>query len=72
MDWEGIIKVIQSLGFPIACVVAMFFMWQREVESHKEEMREMRESIEEQNKATVTALNNNTQMLQKILTKIGE
>ena len=72
MDWEGIIKVIQSLGFPIACVVAMFFMWQREVESHKEEMREMRESIEEQNKATVTALNNNTQMLQKIMTKIGE
>ena len=72
MDWEGIIKVIQSLGFPIACVVAMFFMWQREVESHKEEMREMRESIEEQNKATVTALNNNTQMLQRIMTKIGE
>ena len=72
MDWEGVIKVIQSLGFPIACVVAMFFMWQREVESHKEEMREMRESIEEQNKATVTALNNNTQMLQKIMTKIGE
>lgn len=72
MDWDGIVKAIQSLGFPIACVVAMFFMWQREVESHKEEMREMRESIEEQNKATVTALNNNTQMLQKILTKIGE
>ena len=72
MDWAGIIDAIKGLGFPIACVVAMFFMWQKEVESHKEEMKEMRQSMEETTKATVEALNNNTQILNKILVKLGE
>ena len=72
MDWAGIIDAIKGLGFPIACVVAMFLMWQKEVESHKTEMAEMRKSMEEQNRATTEALNNNTMILQKILTKLGE
>lgn len=72
MDWAAIVDAIKSLGFPVACVVAMFLMWQKEVESHKAEMTEMRKSMEEQNKATVDALNNNTQILNKILTKLGE
>lgn len=72
MDWAGVIDAIKGLGFPIACVVAMFLMWQKEVESHKQEMSEMRKSMEEQNKATTEALNNNNLILQKILTKLGE
>ena len=72
MDWAGIIDAIKGLGFPIACVVAMFLMWQKEVESHKQEMAEMRKSMEEQNRATTEALNNNNTILQKILTKLGE
>ena len=72
MDWAGIIDAIKGLGFPIACVVAMFMMWQKEVESHKQEMEEMRKSMEEQNRATTEALNNNNTILQKILTKLGE
>lgn len=72
VDWGGITQVIQSLGFPIACVVAMFVMWQREVEAHKAEVDAMNQRIDEMAKATVTALNNNTTILQKILTKIGE
>lgn len=72
MDWTGIIDAIKGLGFPSACVVAMFMMWQKEVESHKQEMEEMRKSMEEQNRATTEALNNNNTILQKILTKLGE
>lgn len=72
MEFDAIITAIQSLGFPIACVIAMFLMWQKEVQSHKEEMTEMRVSMEEQNRATVEALNNNTQILNRILTKLGE
>lgn len=72
MDWDGIVKIVQSLGFPVACVVAMFCMWQREVASHKEEIESMRNTVEEQSKATVEALNNNTQVLNRILQKIGE
>lgn len=72
MEWDSLVTAIQSLGFPIACVVAMFLMWQKEVNSHKEEMLEMRNSIETQNKATIEALNNNTIMLNKIMVKLGE
>ena len=72
VEWDVIVTAIQSLGFPIACVIAMFLMWQKEVNSHKEEMTEMRKSMEEQNKATVDALNNNTQILNRILSKLGD
>lgn len=69
---QDIISIIQSLGFPIACVVAMFVMWQREVQSHDEEMEKMRATLETQSKATTDALNNNTQVLTRILERIGE
>lgn len=72
MEWETVIQAVQSLGFPIACVIAMFAMWQREVTSHKEEMESMRQTMEEQNRATIDALNNNTNVLNRILQKIGE
>ena len=47
--------LIGSLGFPIACVIAMFWMWNKEREDHKEEISKVTE-----------ALNNNTQALIKI------
>lgn len=68
---QDIVSVIQSLGFPIACVVAMFAMWQSEVKSHKEEMEQMRQTLEEQTAATTQAITNNTVVLTKILTKLG-
>lgn len=72
MDMQEIISMVQSLGFPIACVVAMFVMWQSEVKSHKDEMEAMRKTMEEQSKATTDALNANTTVLQRILDKLGE
>lgn len=55
MDIGVITQLIGSLGFPIACVVAMFFFWNKEREDHKTEMQKMTE-----------ALNNNTLALIKI------
>lgn len=72
MEMQEIISMVQSLGFPIACVVAMFVMWQSEVKSHKDEMEAMRKTMEEQSKATTDALNANTTVLQRILDKLGE
>ena len=69
---DGVIQIIQSLGFPIACTVAMFCMWQSEVKSHHEEMEKMRSTLAEQAKATTEALQGNTVMLAKILTKLGD
>jgi hypothetical protein len=72
VDGNGIVQIVQSLGFPIACVVAMFAMWQREVKAHDEEMTKLRESLEQQSKATTDALNNNSTLLARILDKLGE
>lgn len=55
MDVGVIQQLIGSLGFPIACVIAMFYMWNKERDDHKTEMSNM-----------TTALNNNTQALIRI------
>lgn len=55
MDYASIVSVIQSLGFPIACVIAMFYFWNKEREDHKTEMQEI-----------TAALNNNTIALTKL------
>ena len=54
MDVATITQLIGSLGFPVACVVAMFYFWNKEREDHKLEMQKMTE-----------ALNNNTLALVK-------
>lgn len=55
MDIGVLTQLIGSLGFPIACVIAMFFFWNKEREDHKSEMQRMTEAV-----------NNNTLALIKI------
>ncbi len=55
MDISVITQLIGSLGFPIACVVAMFYYWNKERVDHKSEIDSIR-----------AALENNTQALIKI------
>lgn len=66
-----VVSIVQSLGFPIACVIALFAMWQSEVKTHKEEMDKMRSTLETQTTATTEALNNNTLVLTRILERLG-
>lgn len=46
MDLGAIQTIISNLGFPIACVVAMFWMMNKEREDHKEEMQKVTEALE--------------------------
>ena len=55
MDIGAIQSLIANLGFPIACVIAMFWMLNKESENHKEEMQKVTE-----------ALNNNTLALTEL------
>ena len=57
MDMPGIVEVVQNLGFPVACVIALFWTLKREQEQHKEEMQRITE-----------ALNNNTLALSELKT----
>lgn len=59
MDWQVIANLISSVGFPIGCSVALFWLLNRANENHNEEMRKM-----------VDALNNNTKVLEMLKEKI--
>lgn len=55
MDVAAITQLIGNMGFPIACVIAMFYFWNKEREDHKTEIQKMTDAI-----------NNNTLALTKL------
>lgn len=78
---EQVITLIQTVGFPIACAVAMFLMLNNEQKAHKEESQQItatitdlkisfQDSLNQQKSDMVTALNNNTLVLQKLIDKL--
>lgn len=78
---ETIVTLIQTVGFPIACAVAMFIMLNNEQKAHKEESAQLSqtitdlkvsfsESINQQRSDMVEAINNNTLVIQKLLDKL--
>lgn len=58
---EEIVSIISNVGFPIACVIVMFYQMEKERESHKEESEKW-----------VEAINNNTKVMEKVLEKVGD
>ena len=78
---EEIVTLIQNFGFPIACTVALFIMLKNEQKEHKEEVQKQTEAItdmkisfanalNEQKAEMVSAINNNTLVIQKLLDKL--
>lgn len=78
---ETFVTLIQTVGFPIACAVAMFIMLNNEQKAHKEESAQLSqtitdlkvsfsESINQQRSDMVEAINNNTLVIQKLLDKL--
>ena len=57
---ENIIQIVQTLGFPIAVAIALFWLIIKMQEQHKEEIAKLTE-----------ALNNNTIALTELEDKIG-
>ena len=47
MDASAISGFISSVGFPIACVCAMFYMLNKEQEQHKEESQSWAQKLAE-------------------------
>lgn len=78
---QDVITIIQTVGFPIACAVAMFLMLQSEQKSHKEETKALTETVNEmkisfnnaihEQQTTISdAINNNTLVIQKLIDKM--
>ena len=55
-----LMDAIKEVGFPIACVIYLFWQNREDRKNHKEESSEW-----------VEALNRNTVVMEKILTKLG-
>ena len=77
---QDFVTIIQTVGFPIACAVAMFLMLQSEQKAHKEESTKLTETItdlkidfsdaiRDQESNITAAINNNTLVIQKLLDK---
>lgn len=64
---ETFIEFIQNFGFPIA--IAMYLLYDRSKADllHKEEMDAMRKEMGDNNMKMTEALNNNTNVLSRIL-----
>ncbi len=58
---DVILEVLKDFGFPVACVVALFYLLQREQADHKQETAKRKDDIYELRI-----------VLAKILTKIGD
>lgn len=80
---QEIITLIQTVGFPIACAVAMFLMLNNEQKAHKEESQQLTstitdlkisfsDAINQQKSDMVEAINNNTLVIQKLIDKMED
>lgn len=80
---KDFVTIIQSVGFPIACAVAMFILLHNEQKSHREETEELNKTITElkisfnsaindQERTITEAINNNTLVIQKLLDKLED
>ena len=80
---QDVITIIQTVGFPIACAVAMFMMLQNEQKAHREESEKLTETItdlkidfsdaiRDQESNITAAINNNTLVIQKLLDKLDK
>jgi hypothetical protein len=59
MDVTMVTQLVGSLGFPIVCCGALFWYLVKEKEAHKEEMEELRKSVD----ANTNAINSLCQHL---------
>ena len=60
MDMEAIMNLFSNLAVPVACLIATFYLWNKEREDHKQEQKELTEAIA-----------NNTIVIQKLIDKLG-
>ena len=56
---EAITSLFSNLAVPVACLIATFYLWNKEREDHKQEQKELAEAIA-----------NNTLVMQTLIDKL--
>ena len=57
---DAIVQIVSTVGFPIACCIVMFWMWDKEREAHDTEVKEI-----------TKAITNNNILLQRLIDHLG-
>ncbi len=70
MDAQGIITIISTVGFPIACAVAMMWYVKYTTDKHREEITRLNTDHKQELSEVTQALNNNTLVIQKLCDKL--
>lgn len=59
MEMDAIVSLFSNLAVPVACLIATFYLWNKEREDHKQEQKELTEAIA-----------NNSLVMQKLVDKL--
>lgn len=70
MDAAMITQLIGSVGFPIACCIAMGYYVHEETNKQREQISEIEKRHTDEMNSITTALNNNTLALQKLTDRL--
>ena len=70
MDAKGIIALIQSVGFPIVMCCLMIWYIKYITDKNREEIAEEREAHKQEMSQVIIAINNNTIVIEKLITKL--
>ena len=58
---DAIVGLFSNLAVPVACLIATFYLWNKEREDHKQEQKEL-----------AVAIANNTLVMQKLVDKLDK
>lgn len=70
MDTQGIITLIQSVGFPIVMCGLMAWYVKYITDKNREQITAEREAHKEEMDEIVKAINNNTIVIERLITKL--
>lgn len=70
MDAAMITQLIGSVGFPIACCIAMGYYVHEETNKQRDQISEIEKRHSDEMNSITTALNNNTLALQKLTDRL--
>lgn len=70
VDTNGIITLIQSVGFPIVMCGLMAWYVKYITDKNRQEITEEREAHKQEMGQVITAINNNTIVIEKLIAKL--
>lgn len=66
MNVQDVINIISTVGFPIACCIAMMWYVKYVTDANREEIARLNEQHKNESSNMTEAINNNTVALQKL------